>query len=78
MLKRGTNFKGSFGLACEEQAFCIRFHCYIFSVKHLLEITIYTSLSYWFSPWGFFQGHVDKKLHVFICHVCLVFSVVGC
>jgi hypothetical protein len=27
MLKRGANFKGSLGLACEEQAFCIRFHC---------------------------------------------------
>jgi hypothetical protein len=29
-------------------------------------------LSYWFSPWGFFQGHVDQK---HLCTFVMVFLV---
>jgi hypothetical protein len=34
---------------------------------------IYIYLSHWFSPWGFFQGHVDQKLLVYICHGLLIY-----
>jgi hypothetical protein len=42
------------------------------------EISIIHLLSYWFSPWGFFQGHVDQKHLCKIVMVCLfTFSIVG-
>jgi hypothetical protein len=40
------------------------------------EISIYISyLSYWFSPWGFFQGHVDQKHLCTFVMVCLYFQL---
>jgi hypothetical protein len=40
------------------------------------EISIYISyLSYWFSPWGFFQGHVDQKHLCTFVMVCLLLSL---
>jgi hypothetical protein len=32
-----------------------------FLIVILLEISIIKFLLYWFSSWGFFQGHVDQK-----------------
>jgi hypothetical protein len=56
---------------------CIRFLVYLLVVAFALRspyICIY--LSYWFSPLGFFHGHVDQKHLCTFVMVCLVLLAV--
>jgi hypothetical protein len=46
------------------------------SICFQVSIYIYNFLSYWFSPWGFFEGHVDQKHLCTFVMVYLVLSAV--
>jgi hypothetical protein len=51
--------------------YCIRFFLCISLLLYLLEISIIKFLFCWFSPWGFFQGHVDQKYLCINLVVCI-------
>jgi hypothetical protein len=69
--KEGTNPKGTPKPSSSGVGYCIRFLCVISLLLYLLEISIIKFLFYWFSPWGFFQGHVDQKYMCKNLVVCL-------
>jgi hypothetical protein len=59
--KEGANPKGNPKPSSSVVGYCIRFLCVISLLLYLLEISIIKFLFYRFSPWGFFQGHVDQN-----------------
>jgi hypothetical protein len=69
--KEGAYPKAPVKLSLRGASFCIRFLCIFSLLLYLLEISIIKFLFYWFSPWGFFQGHVDQKYMCKNLVVCL-------
>jgi hypothetical protein len=67
----GRKSQGTVKLSLRGASFCIRFLCIISLLLYFLEISIIKFLFYWFSPWGFFQGHVDQKYMCKNLVVCL-------
>jgi hypothetical protein len=71
----GTSFEGLL-YKLEKKLGLYQVPCVFTCCSICFEISnIYLSL-YWFSPWGFFQGHVDQKHLCTFVMVCLVLSAV--